>query len=106
MKMLTQFIRAQEAKKTWAEFSNRPGQNFWAVVSSDGFWIDSALSYEVALSLAAEFETCHLEDMDTQKAVDFFVSKTNKRYTGVSVIHSTMLKNLYETTDFVKKQGE
>ena len=87
-------------KKDWSRFNKMHMDNFWAIVTTQGHWVDSAMSYEIAVELAAQHE---IGDgaVDLDKALEFFRSKSLKPYFGVNILHSTMLRNLYETTDFL-----
>ena len=89
-------------KKDWSKFNKMRMENFWAIVTPQGHWIDSAMSYEIAIELAAQHEIGNAVDME--KAMEFFRSKSLKPYYGVSIIHSTMLRNLYEMTDFLVEE--
>ena len=87
-------------KKDWSKFNKMHMENFWAIVTPQGHWVDSAMSYEIAVELAAQHEIGE-GAVNLNQALEFFRSKSLKPYYGVSIIHSTMLHNLYEMTDFL-----
>ena len=89
-----------KAKKDWSKFNKMHMANFWAIVTPQGHWVDSAMSFEIAIELAAQHEIGG-GDVNMDQALEFFRSKNMKPYFGVSIIHSTMLRNLYEMTDFL-----
>ena len=94
-------VLESKKKKSWSEYNRMKGfPSFWAVVNYQGHWIDSAMSYEVALSLAAEAVTGK-QCLTTQEAVDYFASTTHKPVVEVSVIHSSMLERIYEHGNFL-----
>ncbi len=83
--------------KTWEEFNTRftniKGSDpfeFYGCVDAEGFWFDSSESFDIAVHwccyYANEFE---LED-------EVKWMNTEGRKLGLSVIHSTMLKQMYE----------
>lgn len=83
--------------KTWEEFNTRFTNirdaepfNFYGCVNAEGEWFDSSESFEIAVHwccyYAGEFElTDEIAWMNTEGV---------KR--GLSVVHSTMLKQMYE----------
>lgn len=81
--------------KTWKEFKkyerwDANELDFYGCVDKDGMWFDSAKTLDIAIHFccyyAGEFElTNELEWMDTEGV---------KR--GYSIIHGTMLKQMYE----------
>jgi hypothetical protein len=83
--------------KTWEEFNTRFTNvkgaepfNFYGCVNAEGEWFDSSDSFEIAVHWccysAGEFE------LDNE--IQWMTTEGLKR--GYSVIHSTMLKQMYE----------
>jgi hypothetical protein len=80
-------------KKSWDEFNRFHGsENFYGCVDPDGTWFDSAESFEAALHWccmwAGEYE------LDTVEELRWMRTEGLKR--GYSIIHSTMLRKMYE----------
>jgi len=83
--------------KTWEEFNTRFRNirnaepfNFYGCVDADGTWFDSSESFEIAV------HWCCYEagQFDLTNEIEWMSTEGVKR--GYSVIHSTMLKQMYE----------
>lgn len=80
--------------KTWEEFCRFQGSDtFYGCVDPDGIWFDSSESFKTAIHWccyeAGEF------DISPEKEVNWMVSEGLKR--GYSIIHSTLLRRMYES---------
>lgn len=85
--------------KTWEEFRKyenlRPDQNkldFYGCVDKDGMWFDSAASFDIAVHFccysAGEY------DLTNEGEIQWMATEGRNR--GYSIIHGTMIKQMYE----------
>lgn len=86
--------------KTWEEFSmryysaqlNKDPLDFYGCVNAEGEWFDSSASFSIAVHWccysAGEFELTNEGEMQWMT--------TEGRKRGYSIIHGTMLKQMYE----------
>jgi len=81
--------------KTWEEFnrySNHTNAGFWGCVAADGTWFDSSERFEVAI------HWCCYEhgkfDLSLEQEREWY--ETEGKRLGLSIIHSDMLKQMYE----------
>jgi hypothetical protein len=80
-------------KEQWSKFNRFHGsEDFYGCVDPEGNWFDSAESFEAALHwccmCAGEYE------LDTVEELRWMADEGLKR--GYSIIHSTMLRKMYE----------
>ena len=83
--------------KTWEEFNTRFRNirdtepfNFYGCVDADGSWFDSSESFETAVHWC-----CYSAgEFDLTNEIEWMSTEGVKR--GYSVIHSSMLKQMYE----------
>ena len=80
-------------QEAWDKFNRFHGsENFYGCVDPDGMWFDSAKSFEAAVHwccmYAGEYE------LDTVEELRWMRIEGLKR--GYSIIHSTMLRKMYE----------
>lgn len=89
-KVETQKIKhTNEPKLSWAEFNRfHSYEDFYGCVDKDGFWFDSARCFYAAVSFCG----MHYQEPDADMRC---MSKEGKKL-GCSVIHSTLLKKMYE----------
>lgn len=83
--------------KLWEEFnrySNHTNNDagFWGCVAADGTWFDSSERFEVAIHWCC-YEHGQFE-LSTEQEREWF--ETEGKQKGLSIIHSTMLKQMYE----------
>lgn len=81
--------------KTWEEFNrfhNHTEEGFYGCVDKEGVWFDSSLSFEIAIHWCCyyygEFE------LSSEQELEWLCTEGKKL--GVSIIHSDMLKQMYE----------
>ena len=83
--------------KTWEEFKKYQRYNaneldFYGCVDKDGMWFDSSDSFKIAVHwcccYAGEF------DLTNEGEIQWMATEGCKR--GYSVIHGTMIKQMYE----------
>jgi len=85
--------------KTWEEFNTRfhPVRNedpldFYGCVTAEGEWFDSSESFEIAVHWccysAGEY------DLSNEGEIQWMATEGCKR--GYSIIHGTMIKQMYE----------
>lgn len=81
--------------KSWEQFnrySNHTDVGFWGCVDREGLWFDSSERFEVAIHWCCYF---HGEfDLSTEQEREWF--ETEGKRLGLSIIHSDMLKQMYE----------
>lgn len=83
--------------KTWEEFNTRFRNirdiepfNFYGCVDAEGNWFDSSESFEIAVHWC-----CYSAgEFDLTNEIEWMSTEGVKR--GYSVIHSSMLKQMYE----------
>lgn len=79
--------------KTWEEFRRyRSAPDFWGCVDAEGKWFDSSELYEIAIHWCCYYNGQF--DLDTEGEREWFQTEGNRL--GLSIIHSTMLKQMYE----------
>lgn len=78
--------------RTWDEFKRTFADNFYGCVASDGLWFDSSESFDIAVHWCA----CNAGEFDLSPAQDILWMETKGVELGYSIIHSTMLKQMYE----------
>jgi hypothetical protein len=83
--------------KTWEEFNTRFTNfrnaepfNFYGCVNAEGEWFDSSESFEIAVHWCC----CSAGQFDLTNELEWMSTEGVKR--GYSVIHSSMLKQMYE----------
>ena len=81
--------------KTWEEFKRFQNSNdsldFYGCVNKDGVWFDSSESFEVALHFCCLYNGVY---EGTVEEVKWMATKGHEL--GYSIIHGTMLKQMYE----------
>lgn len=79
--------------KTWQEFCRlRTDRPFWGCVSRDGYWFDSSERFEIAVHWCCyQFGQT---DLTAEQEREWF--ETEGKAAGLSIIHSDMLKRMYE----------
>lgn len=85
--------------KPWEEFRRyenlRPDQNkldFYGCVDKDGVWFDSSDSFEIAVHWCCYYA----EEYDLSNEGEIQWMATEGRNRGYSIIHGTMIKQMYE----------
>jgi len=81
--------------KTWQEFNryyNHTDAGFWGCVASDGEWFDSASLFETAVHWCCYYHGQF--ELSPEQEREWF--ETEGKRLGLSIIHSTMLKQMYE----------
>jgi len=79
--------------KTWEEFKRmHVSDNFYGCVAPDGLWFDSSESFAIAVHWCAYYAG----EFDLSKAQEMQWMETEGKALGFSIIHSTMLKQMYE----------
>ena len=78
---------------TWKEFNRFRGDGyFYGCVASDGTWFDSAVSFTIAVHFC-----CYAaNEFDLSPAQEMQWMETKGKDLGYSVIHSTMLQQMFE----------
>jgi len=78
---------------TWEEFNRMHStDNFYGCVAPDGTWFDSGMTYTTAVT-----HCCYREDQfDLSVAGEAEWMDTEGQRLGYSIIHSTMLKQMFE----------
>ena len=84
--------------KTWEEFnrySNHTAydEGFWGCVNRNGEWFFSSESFEVAIHWCCCYHAGQFELSNEQEREWF---ETEGKRLGLSIIHSDMLKQMYE----------
>jgi hypothetical protein len=79
--------------KTWKDFNRFAGSDsFYGCVAPDGDWFDSALMFTNAI-----YHCCqHASEFELSTAQEMEWMNTEGRALGYSIIHSAMLKQMYE----------
>ena len=79
--------------KTWKEFCRYHGSpDFYGCVNAEGEWFDSSESFDIAV-----LRCCYSAgafDLTKDGEVQWMATEGRKR--GYSIIHSTMLEQMYE----------
>jgi hypothetical protein len=79
--------------KTWEEFNRmRSVDNFYGCVAPDGAWFDSGMCYTTAVT-----HCCYRENqfgLSVEGEAEWM--NTEGQRLGYSIIHSTMLKQMFE----------
>ena len=79
--------------KPWKEFNRMHGtEEFYGCVAPDGTWFDSGMTYTTAVT-----HCCYRENQfDLSVAGEAEWMNTEGQRLGYSIIHNTMLKQMYE----------
>ena len=79
--------------KTWQEFNRMScTDNFYGCVAPDGLWFDSGMTYMTAVT-----HCCYREgEFDLSVAQEAEWMSTEGAKLGYSIIHSSMIKQMYE----------
>jgi hypothetical protein len=81
-------------KKTWKEFSRmKMHDNFYGCINSEGEWFDSSELFETAIHWCVMSAT-HGDTRGIANEVLWMNDVGSKL--GYSIVHSTMLKQMYE----------
>jgi hypothetical protein len=79
--------------KTWEEFTRyNVSDTFYGCVAPSGNWFDSSESFATAVHWCAYYAG----EFDLSPAQEMEWMETRGRGLGYSIIHSTMLKQMYE----------
>jgi hypothetical protein len=78
--------------RTWDEFKRTFADTFYGCVAPDGLWFDSAVYFNIAVHWCA----CNAGEFDLSPKQEMEWMNTEGRALGYSIIHSTMLKQMYE----------
>ena len=79
--------------QTWEEFNRMRGTEvFYGCVGPDGDWFDSGMAYSTAVSFCCAYAGKH--GLSYRKEAEWMNNEGAKL--GYSVIHSSMLKQMYE----------
>jgi len=81
--------------KTWEEFNryhNHTDAGFWGCVDRNGEWFDSSERFEVAIHWCCYYEGQF--ELSTEQEREWF--ETEGKKLGLSIVHSDMLKQMYE----------
>ena len=93
-------------RKPWEKFNRfRTGEfhDFYGCVDSNGEWFDSALSFRAAVQHVAQY--CGQHDLTFEQEIDLMcgsrlkgaiVELEDRKGTGCSIIHSSMLRKMHE----------
>ena len=84
-------MKPWEAFKRYEKY-NGDALNFYGCVDKDGVWFDSAASFDVAVHFCC-YEDGEFEFTNEQE-IEWMNTEGVKR--GYSVIHGTMIKQMYE----------
>jgi hypothetical protein len=78
--------------KTWKEFTRTQADNFYGCVAPDGTWFDSAESFAIAVHWCVCY--AYSSRLDPEQEMQWM--ETEGKALGFSIIHCTMLKQMYE----------
>jgi hypothetical protein len=79
--------------KTWKEFCRYHGSpDFYGCVNAEGEWFDSSESFDIAVQRCCY--SAGAFDLTNEGEVQWMATEGRKR--GYSIIHSTMLEQMYE----------
>jgi hypothetical protein len=79
--------------KSWGKFCRYHGSpDFYGCVNAEGEWFDSSESFDIAVHWCCY--SAGAFDLTNEGEVQWMATEGHKR--GYSIIHSTMLKQMYE----------
>ena len=83
--------------ETWEEFKkyqryNPDALDFYGCVDKDGMWFDSAASFDIAVHFCCYYAGQY--ELSTEEELKWMDTEGTKR--GYSIIHGTMIKQMYE----------